>query len=134
MDLRKYTRTFYHSVLPSLKCPCCQKCHYPLYCYHYCKRACYAKVLMNLVINESFYEDQELLADDELSSGSENPSYLEQTSVFIVAWIWFNNINIYLSCVLYSKEKKKDPSYLYFLYRVPLATFHIILKTFDFIF
>ena len=76
VDLRKYIRTFYHSVLPSLKCPCCQKCHYPLYCYHYCKRACYAMALRNLVIKERFYEGQEWFVDSEFSSESENPSNL----------------------------------------------------------
>jgi len=52
LDLKKYTQTFYRSQIPTLRCPCCQKCHYPLYCYHYCKRACYALALKSLVISE----------------------------------------------------------------------------------
>ena len=55
VDVKRYTQTFYRSSFPSLRCPCCQKCHYPIYCYHYCKRACYALTLKRLVLNEHEY-------------------------------------------------------------------------------
>ena len=54
-DLKVYIQSFYKSSLPTLRCPCCQKYHYPLYCYHYCKRACYALALKRLVLNEAEY-------------------------------------------------------------------------------
>ena len=55
-DLKIYTQSFYRSELPKLRCPCCQNLHYPIYCYHYCKRSCYVLALERLVLNEALYE------------------------------------------------------------------------------
>ena len=54
-DLKIYIQTFYRSKLPKLHCPCCQNLHYPIYCYHYCKRSCYLLALERLVLNEAQY-------------------------------------------------------------------------------
>jgi hypothetical protein len=54
-DLKKHTLSFHQSKLPSVRCPCCQLLHYPLFCYHYCKHNCYSIALKQLVLHEHDY-------------------------------------------------------------------------------
>ena len=74
VDLKKHIQSFYISVLPTLRCPCCQQCHYPLYCYHYCKRACYALVLKKLIKKEQ--DDQDWLQEMKENLSDSEPERL----------------------------------------------------------
>lgn len=60
VDVKVMIQTYYKSHKPNSICPMCQRLHYPMFCYHYCRVECYARALKNMVwFHSASYDSDE---------------------------------------------------------------------------